>query len=267
VISAHYPTGGSSVSQAGSVANSASTTEQEAVTVDVRVEHPLVRAGLRAALQPHPDIMLVNETGDGRLRRPAGPVRADVTVVEVDSRHLAGPAPAGPVRAGGDVLARSFVAVASLHAEAPMLSAIRAGVRGFVSENAADQELPEAVRAIASGGAFMSPDCAICLFDWLADQLPGDLSRLRLAGEVLSERERDVLRLLGRGDSNAGIARRLVISETTVRSHVYHILTKLNLRTRTEAVLLGYQFRMAAHDRQRPAPPAPPGGQKRSTFR
>lgn len=206
------------------------------IKVDVRAQHPLALAGLRAVLSPCDDMVIVDE--DGVVPRLTD---IDVTVVEV-SRKL--PAFLCEHGAAGDCQAQGVVAVMSDPAEPIILDAIHAGIRAFVSGTAADRELPLAVRLIASGGAFLSPHYANLLFDWLAKQLPLDLARLRQAAAGLTEREREVLHYLGQGCTNARIARQLYISETTVRSHVYHTLNKLGLNTRTEAVLFGYQFRL-----------------------
>jgi DNA-binding NarL/FixJ family response regulator len=114
---------------------------------------------------------------------------------------------------------------------------VRAGVRGFVDQHSAGTDLARAVVAMAQSEVFMSPTLAGRLLDWTASRLPRRLAKLTR----LSLREREVLSLLGRGESNLDIARRLRIREATVRSHVYHILTKLDLKSRTEAALLGYQ--------------------------
>jgi DNA-binding NarL/FixJ family response regulator len=212
------------------------TDQAEKIKVDVRVQHPLALAGLRAALSPCDDMLVVDD--EGVVPRLTD---VDVTVVEV-SRRL--PAFLCDESNAGDCHAQDVVAVISDFAEPVILDAIHAGVRAFVSGSAADRELPVAVRLIASGGAYLSPNYAGLLFDWLATQLPLDLTCLRRAAAALTDREREVLRYLGQGCTNARIARELYISETTVRSHVYHILTKLGLNTRTEAVLFGYQFRL-----------------------
>jgi DNA-binding NarL/FixJ family response regulator len=231
------------------------------ISVLICADHPLRSAGLRLALQPHADIKILD------LARPFAEAIRDVTAGEVDVAvaeaapalldWLAGrtgqrPAPrTARTRADDAVDAAAaglrperLVAVVETGSRATMLGAIGAGVRGFVTDQQVDRELPVAVRAVAHGRAFVSPDLAGGLLDWLAGQLPDDPSRFERAMNELSEREREILSLLGDGGSNAEIARRLVISETTVRTHVYHIMSKLKLANRTQAVLFGYQFRL-----------------------
>lgn len=203
------------------------------IKVDVCVEHPIARAGLHAILHGQPNIEIVTGT-------PArnGNGAADVAVALGEAPFLVRGRPASD---GPD----KQVWVGSQVTETALLTAIRSGVRGFVSERGVAKELPEAVRVVASGGVFMSPDYAAGLVEWVAGQLPRDPARFRKAANLLSRRECEVLGLLGSGSSNAEIARRLVVSETTIRSHVYHILTKLDLPNRTQAVIYGYQFRLS----------------------
>ena len=210
---------------------------EPAVMVDLRVEHPITRAGLHAILQRQPGIEIVD--------RAAASDRADVMVVmgESPGGTPADSQPGGPTHAwpaGGPK-----VLVGSRTTEDVLLHSIRHGIRGFVSERGVARELPEAVRVVAFGSVFLSPDYAAGLVEWVAGQLPPETARFRAAAERLSSREREVLCLLGTGSSNADIARRLVLSETTVRSHVYHILTKLDLPNRSHAVVYGYQFRLS----------------------
>ncbi len=126
-----------------------------------------------------------------------------------------------------------------------LLNAIKQGVRGIVAESMVEEDLVRAVRATALDNAFVSDVTARYLLDSLAVRLPEHTSEVRKALDRLSHRERQVLRLLGEARANADIASTLRISEATVRSHIYHILTKLDLETRTEAVLFGHQFTLA----------------------
>lgn len=127
-----------------------------------------------------------------------------------------------------------------------LLNAIKQGVRGIVTESTAEEDLAHAVRATAMGVGFISGTAARHLLDWLANRMPEHTDGRRKAMDRLSHREREVLRLLGAAQSNADIARTLRISEATVRSHVYHILTKLDLESRTQAVLFGHQYTLAS---------------------
>jgi DNA-binding NarL/FixJ family response regulator len=180
--------------------------------------------------------------------RDAAVDAADVAVVEAVPALLdwlaSGRSRGDQHRPNGRLRPEHVVSVVGAGSRATMLGAIGAGVRGFATDQHVDRELPVAVRAVAKRRAFVSPDLAGGLLDWLAGQLPDDPTRFDRALNDLSEREREILGLLGDGGSNAEIARRLVISETTVRTHVYHIMSKLKLANRTQAVLFGYQFRL-----------------------
>jgi DNA-binding NarL/FixJ family response regulator len=220
-----------------------------AITVRLWVDQPLVCAGLRAALQGHQDIRVDDDDQSvGRAWVTRGPGLFDVAVIEAASMLLKPRRDA--ISDAGLHMCERVVAVGGRAAGDGILSAIRCGVRGFVSERAVVSELPHAVRAIAQGRAFVSPDFAGGLLEWLAGHIADDPVQFGRAAEQLSNREQEVLVLLGGGLDNAEIARRLVISETTVRSHVYHIMTKLNLRSRTQAVLFGYRFQLAASNGQ-----------------
>jgi DNA-binding NarL/FixJ family response regulator len=217
------------------------------IRVTVCVEHPLVSAGLRAALQDHRDIEVVGcAQRHFDVNDPGGARAVDVAVAE------AAPALLSQLRApsGRSHLpsGRRVVAVGGGSFAPTVLDVVRSGVRGFVSERSVSRELPEAVRAVAQGRAFLSPDWTAELLEWLANRLPEDAAELARASDVLTCREQQVLKLLGGGYSNIEISRALVISDTTVRSHVYHILAKLDLQSRTHAVLFGYRFQLAVRD-------------------
>lgn len=214
------------------------------IRVNVHVAHPLVSAGLHAVLSEHPDICVLSSRSG--LRGP-GTDSDDIIVAETtDSICRLVPSRRRNATVAGP--GRRIVAVGNCDTGISIVTALCGGVRGFVSVRHVATELPEAIRAVARGHAYLSSSMATTLLNWLCAQLPADLARFYRAADLLSSREREVLLLLGYGNSNAEIATKLVISETTVRSHLCHILTKLDLRTRTEAVLFSYQFRLSTSE-------------------
>jgi DNA-binding NarL/FixJ family response regulator len=219
------------------------TPDHTTIQVLLCASNPITRAGLRNALQGHRDIRILDKSGDIAdviIRgRPPG---ADVAVVQADQRVLKYLRSA--TTCGNVPVTYPVVVVTGRIFEHTILGAIGGGIRGFVSDRAAESELVVAVRSVAVGCAFLSPGIAEGLLDWLAGQLPADPTRFTRAAHMLTGREREVLEQLGQGSSNAQIAKELVISQTTVRSHVYNILTKLGLPNRTQAALFGYQYKL-----------------------
>jgi DNA-binding NarL/FixJ family response regulator len=121
-----------------------------------------------------------------------------------------------------------------------VVDALRAGASGFLLEDAPPAELVHAIRVIASGDALLSPSVTRRLLDRMVRRLAGpQVSGARL--DALRGREREVLRLVAQGLSNAEIAERLFVSEATVKTHVSHILSKLELRDRVQAVVIAYE--------------------------
>ncbi|CAM3366672.1 response regulator transcription factor [Kibdelosporangium persicum] len=200
-------------------------------------------AGLRNILLGDAGIQIIEQPGDiADVILRGRPSCADVAIVQSEPKVLKYLRSAS----AGHAVAATYpiVVVTGPLFEHAVLGAISGGIRGFVSDRAVDEELVPAVRCLAEGRAFLSPRITNGLLDWLAGQLPADPTRFSRANKVLTEREREVLIELGLGHSNAQIAERFVISQTTVRSHVYHILTKLGLPNRTQAVLFGYQYQL-----------------------
>ncbi|GIH27844.1 DNA-binding response regulator [Acrocarpospora phusangensis] len=194
--------------------------------------------GIKNALRKYPDIDVADIHTKVSDVLPAVTAGVDVAVIFAGSDMMAksgaGDQPLAPIVAIGDTMGVQFV-----------LMAIRSGIRAFVSDRSVDQELGQAVQNVAAGESFLSPSLAGPLLDWVATQITTDPARILEATKVLTKREQEVLALLGMCHTNAEIAEHLVISEATVRSHAYNILSKLGLRSRSEAVLLGYQFRLS----------------------
>jgi DNA-binding NarL/FixJ family response regulator len=119
-------------------------------------------------------------------------------------------------------------------------AALRAGVSGFLLKVAPPERLVDAVRTVASGGGLLDPSVTVRVIESFATATPARVQRsARL--DSLTERERDVLRLIGRGLSNAEIAAELYLGETTVKTHVSNVLAKLGVRDRVQAVVAAYE--------------------------
>ncbi|MEV6969594.1 response regulator transcription factor [Hamadaea sp. NPDC051192] len=202
-------------------------------------DQPMLRSGLRSVLGAYADIHVVGEAGDGveavELARRLLP---DVLLVEARLPRRDGVSVAREVTG-----ARLPVGVLVLTAE-PVgdhaVAALRAGARGLVAQDAPADDLVGAVRAVAAGHAAISP---VLLGQLLAQfaALPVSAEGVPEGQSGLTEREREVLAQVARGLSNAEIARVLTVSETTVKTHVGHVLTKLKLRDRVQAVVYAYE--------------------------
>jgi DNA-binding NarL/FixJ family response regulator len=127
-----------------------------------------------------------------------------------------------------------------------IIDALRAGASGFLLKDAPTKEVVAAVRAVAAGDAVLSPAITRQLLDQVGRRLPAAVSRAPEGLDHLTEREREVLRMLAGGLSNAEIAQALVLSEATVKSHVSNLLGKLGLRDRVQAVIFAYETRLIA---------------------
>jgi DNA-binding NarL/FixJ family response regulator len=122
-----------------------------------------------------------------------------------------------------------------------IIEALRAGASGFLLKDAPTREVVDAVRAVAAGDAVLAPAVTRQLLDQVGRRLPPPVSRDRDGLGELTEREREVLRMLALGLSNAEIAAALVVSEPTVKTHVSNLLGKLGLRDRVQAVIYAYE--------------------------
>ncbi len=202
-------------------------------------DQAMVRTGLASIIDGEPDLEVVGQAADGAsgatLVARAVPAVALMDVrmpgtngIEATRRISLG---GGPTR---------VLVLTTFDLDEYVFAALRAGASGFLLKEAPAEHLVHAVRVIARGDALLSPSVTRQVVEEFArlpapapDQ-PAELARL-------TARERDVLVLLVRGMSNAEIADRLVVSETTVKTHVGHVLTKLGLRDRVQAVVLGYE--------------------------
>jgi DNA-binding NarL/FixJ family response regulator len=192
-------------------------------------DHQVVRRGLRTFLEVQPDIEVVGEAGDGDegvLR--AQELNPDVILMDVKMPGTDGIAALRKLREEGSK-ARVLV-VTSFTEQRTVVPALRAGAAGYVYKDVDPEALAGAIRSVHAGHVLLQPEVADAL---LSQEQPTGQGR----GNALTEREREVLSLIADGRSNREIARALVLSEKTVKTHVSNILMKLDLADRTQAAL------------------------------
>jgi DNA-binding NarL/FixJ family response regulator len=207
------------------------------IRVLVADDQSMVRAGFRMLLAGEPDIDVVAEASNG-LEAVDKARRFEPTVVLMDIRmpELDGLAATRRILAE-DAAARVLI-LTTFDLDEYVYEALRAGASGFVLKDDPPEQLLAAIRTVAGGEALLSPAITKRVIEQFT-RLPHE-ERPR-ALDDLSERELDVFRLIARGLSNAEIGGELFISETTVKTHVTHILQKLGLRDRVQAVVLAYR--------------------------
>ncbi|PKW15350.1 response regulator [Saccharopolyspora spinosa] len=207
-------------------------------TVLVADDQAMIRAGLVALLSNEPGLRVLAEAADGeaalsavRRRRP------DVVLMDVRMPGKDGIAAARDIIAetGGET---SVIMLTVHDLDEYVYAALRAGASGFLLKDATPEELVKAVHTVAAGDALLSPRVTKRLLQRFAALGVRD-ARSELS--ALTERELDVLLEVARGGSNAEIARNLGLAELTVKSHLYHVMQKLHLSSRTQLVITAYE--------------------------
>ena len=199
----------------------------------------LMRAGLTAVLSSDDSIDVVGEASNGRTAvERTIELRPDVVLMDVRMPGLDG------IAATRELLAVSpdvrVVVLTTFEQDDYIFGALNAGASGFLLKRTRPEELIAAIHTVAAGDSLLSPSVTRTVIQRLARQpAPDTLAEARL--DELTGRERDVLELIARGLSNGEIAATLVIEESTVKTHVRHILRKLRLRDRVQAVIFGYE--------------------------
>ena len=207
------------------------------VRVLVADDQSMVRAGFRMLLSGEDDIEVVAEASNGlEAVDKAARFEPEVILMDIRMPELDG------LEATRRILAANrstrILILTTFDLDEYVYEALRAGASGFVLKDDPPEQLIAAIRTVAAGDALLSPSVTRRVIEQFS-RLPRPNATTRL--EELSERERDVFRLMARGLSNAEIGQELFISETTVKTHVTHILAKLGLRDRVQAVVLAYQ--------------------------
>jgi DNA-binding NarL/FixJ family response regulator len=216
------------------------------ITVLIADDQQLVRTGFRVILEAEPDIRVVGEAADGRsavamtrARRP------DVVLMDIRMPELDGLQAAEQIISDGE-LRTAVVMLTTFDVGQYVYETLRIGASGFLLKDAPASRLLDAVRVASQGDALIAPSITRRLIEQFARASQPRPGTTPAALSELTARELDVLRLVARGLSNAEIARELVLGENTIKTHVAHLLGKLNLRDRVQAVVVAYETGLIA---------------------
>ena len=210
------------------------------IRVLIADDQSLVRTGFSMILDATGDIEVVGEAADGAAALTmARALRPDVVLMDVRMPNLDGVEATRRLVEAGDA---KVLILTTFDLDAHLFAAIRAGASGFLLKAVPPDDLVTAIRAVARGDALIEPRMTKRLLDEFARRpQPGPATPVPVSLDQLTQREVEVLCEIGRGLTNAEIGEKLFIGEATVKTHVAHILTKLHLRDRVQAVVLAYE--------------------------
>jgi DNA-binding NarL/FixJ family response regulator len=210
------------------------------IRVLVADDQALVRAGFRMIIDDQDDMRVVAEADNGAeavdLARQSGP---DVILMDIRMPVMDGIEATRKVLAGSSGATPRIVILTTYDLDEYVFEALAAGASGFLLKDVTPEDLVRAVRVTAHGDALLAPSITRRLLEQFARARPTPSNAVKL--ETLTERELEVLRLLGRGKSNAEIAAALFVGESTVKTHVGHVFDKLAVRDRAQAAIFAYE--------------------------
>jgi DNA-binding NarL/FixJ family response regulator len=219
--------------------------------VTVRVvladDQPLIRSGLRVLIADAPDLTVAGEAGNGaEAVEVVGRVRPDVVVMDIRMPGIDGIEATRLITAGAEP--PHVLVLTTFDDDDYVYGALRAGASGFLVKDMALEDILSAIRVVAAGDALIAPSVTRRLIGQFTDRPRPAPPRRREAGGV-TERERQVLTLVGRGMSNSEIAADLYISVATAKAHVARLFTKLGARDRVQLVIIAYEMGLVAPPR------------------
>jgi DNA-binding NarL/FixJ family response regulator len=203
-------------------------------------DQAMVRAGFRMILEAEADFEVVGEADDGLAAvAAANRLCPDLTLMDIQMPTMDGLAATRRIVGPNGQPNARVVILTIFERDDYIFEALRAGASGFLLKNAPADDLITAVRVVAAGDALLAPSVTRRIIAQYAGQPAPTTSQAEL--DILTDREREVLHLLGAGKNNAEIAAELFVGEGTVKTHVSHLLRKLGLRDRVQAVVLAYE--------------------------
>ncbi|MFC9552402.1 response regulator [Rhodococcus sp. NPDC056960] len=209
------------------------------ITVLLVDDQELMRMGLTMVLDAQDDITVVGEASDGAAAVAAvRTLQPDVVLMDVRMPVVDGVSATTQIMESG--VASRVLVMTTFDLDEHAMGALRAGASGFLLKDTPSEDLVSAIRSVAAGDAVVSPKVTRRLLARFLDDGPAPRRDPAIL-DVLTEREREVLQLVATGLSNTEIAAQLFLSESTIKSHVGRILTKLNVRDRVQAVVLAYE--------------------------
>jgi DNA-binding NarL/FixJ family response regulator len=204
-------------------------------------DQALVRAGFRMILEAEGDMEVVGEAADGREAvTEARRLRPDVVLMDVRMPDVDGIEAARQLLAG-DSSALKVVMLTTFDMDEYVYDALRVGASGFLLKDVPPEQLVDGIRAVANGNALLAPSVTRRVIEEFVRRPPASVRTLPPKFAELTARELEVLKLIAHGLSNAEIATQLFVSEATVKTHVAHVLMKLGLRDRVQAVVAAYE--------------------------
>ncbi|MDQ6714986.1 MAG: response regulator transcription factor [Actinomycetota bacterium] len=211
------------------------------IRVLVADDQTLVRAGFRMILEAEPDLVVAGEAADGlEAVSQVESCHPDVVLMDVRMPGVDGIEATRRILAAEGHPELKVIMLTTFDMDEYVHDALRCGASGFLLKDVPPEQLVDGIRAVVSGEALLSPPITKRLIEVYLDRAPRATPAPRVL-DLLTPREAEILGLLGRGLSNAEIAERLVISETTVKTHVARVLMKLGLRDRVQAVICAYE--------------------------
>ncbi|RNF80021.1 response regulator [Streptomyces botrytidirepellens] len=206
----------------------------------------LVRAGIRGILDDEDDLHVVAEAADGREALAAcRELRPDVVLMDIRMPGMDGLEAARRIADNEQLAAVKVVMLTTFDLDEYVYDALRAGATGFLVKDTEPAELLHAVRVAARGDALISPSITRRLIAEFANR-PGNTQQPDRRLDVLTGREREVMKLIAAGRTNDEIAAQLVVSPLTAKTHVSRILAKLGARDRSQVVVMAYEYRMVS---------------------
>jgi DNA-binding NarL/FixJ family response regulator len=222
--------------------------ERGMIRVLICEDQALIRAGYATIFNSQPDLEVVGEAADGPTGLEAAlRLEPDVIVMDIQMPLMDGIEVTTRLAGAGVANPAKILVVTNFNVDKYVYAALKAGASGFLLKDSPPEELINGVRTIARGESLLAPVVTRTLIGRFAERIrPAKEAPHRQALEALAPREREVLRLVAQGLSNAEIAAELVIGSETVKTYMSRILTKLNLRDRVQAVVLAYQSGLVA---------------------